>query len=434
MGLSEDELAVIRGSNIGIVFQSFHLVPTMTALENVALPLEFAGKADAFETRRRPAGRGRPGASRRSFSGAALGRRAAARRHRPRAQPPPADHPRRRADRQPRRQDRRAGDRSAVRPAAAPAGDPRARHARPRARRALRPPGAHGRRRDRRRGAGPRMTVAVSELGARRAARQAAAGAQPGAARAAQRPAGASTCSSPAWRWASPSSPASARWPMRCARASSARARRCWAATSRCRVRTRPAEGEERAWLWKQGRVSETATMRAMARRPDGSEQALVELKGVDAAYPLVGGVQLSGGSSLDEAIRREPGAAIDPVLLERLGLKVGDRLSLGTIEVPIRATIAGRARQAHRAPHRRPARAGLAGHAAARRADRSGQPGRLALCAQARRAPTGSRTAGSSLSASASSRRCPRAASPCATGAIPPRRSRARSSGCASS
>jgi putative ABC transport system ATP-binding protein len=50
MGLSEDALAVIRGSNIGIVFQSFHLVPTMTALENVALPLEFAGKADAFNT------------------------------------------------------------------------------------------------------------------------------------------------------------------------------------------------------------------------------------------------------------------------------------------------------------------------------------------------------------------------------------------------
>jgi putative ABC transport system ATP-binding protein len=50
MNLSEDELAVIRGTNIGIVFQSFHLVATMTALENVALPLEFAGKADAFET------------------------------------------------------------------------------------------------------------------------------------------------------------------------------------------------------------------------------------------------------------------------------------------------------------------------------------------------------------------------------------------------
>ena len=38
-GLSEDELALMRGAEIGIVFQSFHLVPTMTALENVALPL-----------------------------------------------------------------------------------------------------------------------------------------------------------------------------------------------------------------------------------------------------------------------------------------------------------------------------------------------------------------------------------------------------------
>jgi len=51
-GLGEDALALIRGANIGIVFQSFHLVPTMTALENVALPLEFAGKADAFDTAR----------------------------------------------------------------------------------------------------------------------------------------------------------------------------------------------------------------------------------------------------------------------------------------------------------------------------------------------------------------------------------------------
>ena len=46
--LDEDQLALVRGANIGIVFQSFHLVPTMTALENVALPLEFAGDAEAF--------------------------------------------------------------------------------------------------------------------------------------------------------------------------------------------------------------------------------------------------------------------------------------------------------------------------------------------------------------------------------------------------
>lgn len=48
-GLDEDGLARFRRENLGIVFQSFHLVPTMTALENAALPLEFAGAPDARE-------------------------------------------------------------------------------------------------------------------------------------------------------------------------------------------------------------------------------------------------------------------------------------------------------------------------------------------------------------------------------------------------
>lgn len=48
--LNEDGLATFRRENMGIVFQSFHLIPTMTALENVAVPLELAGRADAFET------------------------------------------------------------------------------------------------------------------------------------------------------------------------------------------------------------------------------------------------------------------------------------------------------------------------------------------------------------------------------------------------
>jgi len=47
-GLGEDALARFRGENMGVVFQSFHLILTMTALENVAVPMELAGREDAF--------------------------------------------------------------------------------------------------------------------------------------------------------------------------------------------------------------------------------------------------------------------------------------------------------------------------------------------------------------------------------------------------
>ncbi len=50
--LNEDQLALFRRGTVGIVFQSFHLIPTMTALENVAVPLEFAGVPDPFEVAR----------------------------------------------------------------------------------------------------------------------------------------------------------------------------------------------------------------------------------------------------------------------------------------------------------------------------------------------------------------------------------------------
>ncbi|MHC1713788.1 MAG: ABC transporter ATP-binding protein [Solidesulfovibrio sp.] len=46
--MGEDQLAAFRRENVGIVFQGFHLVPAMTALENAALPLEFSGRSDAF--------------------------------------------------------------------------------------------------------------------------------------------------------------------------------------------------------------------------------------------------------------------------------------------------------------------------------------------------------------------------------------------------
>jgi putative ABC transport system permease protein len=100
------------------------------------------------------------------------------------------------------------------------------------------------------------------------------------------------------------------------------------------------ATAAEHAWLVSRGAVSEVATLRAMGRTPDGSEQTLIELRGVDAAYPLVGTVGLADGMTLADAVRNEPGAAVDPILLERLSLKVGDRLSIGKIEVPVRATI----------------------------------------------------------------------------------------------
>ncbi|MEM6944500.1 MAG: ABC transporter ATP-binding protein [Pseudomonadota bacterium] len=47
--LDEDALARLRRDRMGVVFQSFHLIPTMTAIENVATPLELAGRADAFD-------------------------------------------------------------------------------------------------------------------------------------------------------------------------------------------------------------------------------------------------------------------------------------------------------------------------------------------------------------------------------------------------
>ena len=94
-GLDEDGLARLRAANIGIVFQSFHLVPTMTALENVALPLEFLDRDDAFDTARAALAEVGLVASRGAFPRPALRRRAAARGHRPRARAaaPPSSSP-----------------------------------------------------------------------------------------------------------------------------------------------------------------------------------------------------------------------------------------------------------------------------------------------------------------------------------------------------
>lgn len=87
------------------------------------------------------------------------------------------------------------------------------------------------------------------------------------------------------------------------------------------------------------GRVSETSTMRTMARRLDGSEQALVELKSVDANYPLAGAVTMADDSDFKGDLAGQSAVA-DGMLLERLGVKVGDRIKLGEAEVEIKGVL----------------------------------------------------------------------------------------------
>ena len=106
--IGEEALARLRGEKIGIVFQFFHLIPTLTALENVLVPLELAGARQRRDTRARAHRRGRPRRPRASLPVAALRRRAAAGRDRPGAGERSADRAGRRADRQPRQRDRHA--------------------------------------------------------------------------------------------------------------------------------------------------------------------------------------------------------------------------------------------------------------------------------------------------------------------------------------
>ena len=130
--LTEDETAAFRGRSVGIVFQSFHLIPNMTALENVAVPLELAGEAEAFECAEaelRAVGLGHrlthyPG----QLSGGEQQRVAIARALAPR----PATADRGRADGQSRRRHRHADRGPAVRADGEARHDARAGHARSR--------------------------------------------------------------------------------------------------------------------------------------------------------------------------------------------------------------------------------------------------------------------------------------------------------------
>ncbi|MEE4012972.1 ABC transporter permease [Roseibium sp. FZY0029] len=106
----------------------------------------------------------------------------------------------------------------------------------------------------------------------------------------------------------------------------------------------READADQLAYLNSLGEVSRVATMRAMARRPETGDQALVELKAIDDPYPLYGTFELASGEALETALARKDGtwgAVADPSLLARLGASVGDTLSLGRATIRIAGTIA---------------------------------------------------------------------------------------------
>ncbi len=97
------------------------------------------------------------------------------------------------------------------------------------------------------------------------------------------------------------------------------------------------------AYLRASGQVSRIVEMRSMALRPDGAQRGLVELKGVDGAYPLFGRMKLDPGQDLAAALAMAgglPGAVAEAVLLQRLKLKVGDPVKVGAATYRITAAI----------------------------------------------------------------------------------------------
>jgi putative ABC transport system permease protein len=111
----------------------------------------------------------------------------------------------------------------------------------------------------------------------------------------------------------------------------------------RFELNNREATPDERAFLDGLGKVAVSTGLRSMARLPDGSQQALVEAKAVDGAYPLYGTLVTEPARPLSDLLGEEAnvyGAIAAPLLLERLGVKVGDEMLLGNARIRITATL----------------------------------------------------------------------------------------------
>ncbi|WP_082652671.1 ABC transporter permease [Aureimonas sp. AU12] len=105
----------------------------------------------------------------------------------------------------------------------------------------------------------------------------------------------------------------------------------------------RRASPDERAFLAGLGQVAESASLRSMARLPDGSNQTLAEVKAVDARYPLYGAAETSPSDPLPLLLAERNGrfgAVVAPEFLDRLGLSVGATIRLGSAEIEIRGVL----------------------------------------------------------------------------------------------
>ena len=111
----------------------------------------------------------------------------------------------------------------------------------------------------------------------------------------------------------------------------------------RFELTNRFATPEELTYFEGLGDVSLSTGLRSMARLADGSDQALVEARGVDGLYPLYGTLETAPQKPAAELFARSGdayGAVVAPLLLDRLGLAVGDEILLGTARLKVTATL----------------------------------------------------------------------------------------------
>ncbi|PDT30495.1 glycosyl transferase family 1 [Rhizobium sp. L9] len=111
----------------------------------------------------------------------------------------------------------------------------------------------------------------------------------------------------------------------------------------RFELNNRQATPQEMSFLQGLGTVSVSTGLRSMARKPDGSDQALVEVKAVDDAYPLYGRFVAEPDYPLAALLSGQGGtygAVAAPLLLDRLGLAIGDELLLGNVKLSITGTV----------------------------------------------------------------------------------------------